>query len=179
MTEALAAIVAVPEEIVIPEEAETKGKTKTNIITAAALGAVGLGAAYAESRGVIHGWPPPFHSLKHPWLGYYAAWGVNRVQRYRTATAVAAGIGADVLTESAQDMVNSQDGYPFHWLELHNGGRSEDDLGNLIDLAACMGGSALFLAQNRGVAGWTRQSVSRLRTKLPGNSAAPALRPIE
>jgi hypothetical protein len=138
-----------------------------------------LAAGYAESRGVLQGWPPPFHSLKHPWLGYYSAWGVSRLRRNRIGAAVGVGVGADFVAESGQDIVNSHDHYPLHWLDSHNSEAGGDNVGNLIDFAACMGGTALFLAQNKGLGAWARQNVSQLRSKSSSRPVTPALNPVE
>jgi hypothetical protein len=135
---------------------------KAKIITATGLGIVGVAAAYTESRGYVNGWPPPAHSLKHPWIGYYAAWGISRFSRRKSA-AVAASVAANALVESGQDYENYQDHYPFHWMAVHDGTRRETNSDNIIDLACCLGGVGLFLAQNSSLGLRVRMISSRLR----------------
>jgi hypothetical protein len=109
---------------------EVGASRKTKIITASSLGVLGLAAAYVESRGYVSGWPPPAHSLKHPWIGYYAAWGINRFSR-RNSAAVTASLGTDAVIESAQDAINYQDHQPFHWLAVNDETRRETNLDNV------------------------------------------------
>ena len=135
------------EEVEAPRNAETGSNTKVKFITAAALGGLGLAAAYVESRGWVNGWPPPAHSLKHPWVGYYAAWAASKVRRRRVAATVAVATTANFAVESAQDFINSSNHYPFHWLELHQQGQA-NNLDNVADFAACMGGAVLSMVQD-------------------------------
>ena len=187
MTEALAATADFPEEIQTPEEAETGANTRTKVMTAGLLGILGVAAGYAEARGYVNNFPPPFHSLKHPWVGYYTAWAASKFSR-RPSVAVAAGVAGDFAAETAQGISGSSGYVSFDhlsnqhalsWADVaHNPASTNMD--NLVDLAACMGGTALFLAQDRGGVTWIRQRLSALRTRL-GDSKAPeaALDPVD
>jgi hypothetical protein len=177
MTEVLSAQVPDFELESEPEATETREKTKTKLITAGALGAMGVAATFAETRGWVHGWPPPFHSLRHPWIGYYAAWAGDKVKRGRAGGAVAAGLAGNTLVESVQDVVNKPDHFPFHWADIPHQSTHEN-LDNLFDLACCMGGTALFLAQNSDTLGWSRSQLSKIRTRLSGGEVlAPVVEP--
>ncbi|HET9850027.1 MAG TPA: hypothetical protein VFP35_00120 [Candidatus Saccharimonadales bacterium] len=144
-------------------QAETKANTKTKIITAAALGALGVGAWYAESRGLVAGWPPPAHSFKHPWVGYYSAWGASRLfKRKKTSSAVALAALGDFASESVQDAAFSQDHFPFHWLELESQRHGDGNIDNLVDFACCMGGMALFWAQDNKALSYLRSRLLKL-----------------
>lgn len=171
MTEALAIPAVAAEEIEQPREPEARGNTKTKLITAGVLGVIGVAAAYAESRGIIRpDWPIPMHSFKHPWVGYYSAWAASRLRR-PNAAAVAAGAAGDMAAESAQDMIHNPSHYPLHWLELHDKHRVDGTEDNIADWALCMGGTALFLAQNNNLAAWAKVQLSR---RLVSNQEAAA-----
>lgn len=149
-------------------EVEASGNLKTKIITGTAMGALSVAAWYAESRGYMNGLPPPSHSLRHPALGYYGAWVAGRLsRRNKTAAMAAGGVAGNFIGESGQDFINRADHNPFNWLNLREGAHNGGDLDNLVDFACCLGGTALFVAQNNGAAAWARQKVSGLRSKLP------------
>lgn len=164
MTEVLGARVSGFETLDESADKETRAD-KTKIITAAALGAVGLAASYVEARGLVSGWPPPSHSFRHPWIGYYGAWAASRIRQHRTAAAVTSGIAANSLVETGQDLAGQPDHFAFRWLDVeHN--NSQTNLDNLVDLAFCMGGTALFLLQDSSPMNRVRYHASRLRGRL-------------
>jgi len=171
----IVAEVPVPKGEVEPDAAETRGNTKKKILTAAGVGVLGVLGTVAETRGWIAGWPPPAHSLRHPWIGYYTAMAADRIRRRSAGTAVAAGLAGNVFVESAQDAINSPDGFPFHWADVSHQSNHEN-LDNAVDLAMCLGGTALFLAQNNGLFSRARQRIDSLRSRLSGDEIlAPAV----
>lgn len=171
MTEVLRAQVPALRSEAGREETETRVDNKTKMITAAAIGAAGLAAAYAESKGLIKAdWPIPMHSFKHPWIGYYAAWTASRLKR-SDAAAAAAAAAANCSVESLQDAAMSHDHFPFHWLEIHNYHRMEGNEDNAADLALCMGGAALFLAQNNHMFSRAKSRLSQVFTRNPRPAA--------
>lgn len=179
MSEASAVAIPAPEspptELSLVPEA--KASLKTKILTAAGLGALGVAAFYGEKY--LNGWPHPFQSGKHAWIGYCTAWALSRNKWRPAAVSTAASIGANAGAESTQDFFNSANHYPFHWAEIHNQQKVEGNVENAVDLAVCLGGTALFLAQNGRVGHWARQKFSALSGRFFGRNPEPVLHPVE
>ena len=181
MAEAAYAEVPKLEADETPNEAEQTGNTKTKIVTAAALGAVGVGAALAEHYGLIpKGWPPPTYSFKHPWVGYYAAWAASKYRGYKAGKTYGVALLADGAAEVVQDIHNRPDHHPFHWANIGDGAQNHNahNKDNVADLVLCLGGAALFDFQIRGGTAWLRAKAGNFRSRLfargqPAGSPSP------
>ena len=133
---------AAAETTVRPE-----GRTK-RIVTGLGLAAIGGAASYFEFSGKMVNWHPVVDeigtSLRHPLLGYAAAWAVTRKSRkHRFLTALAAATATDLIIEGAEPLILDSDHDPFEPFS------QASQLETLKDYWSALGGMALFQWQNR------------------------------
>src|SRR5581483_5849691 len=129
------------------------------------------------NRGWVSGWPPPSHSLKHPWIGYYSAYLASKI-KLRSRGQFGISLVNNSLAETAQDF-NNHPAHPLHWANVKDGTHNGNDIDNALDAALCLGGTVLFIAQANNLVDRTRSRISLWRKGLfakenPGPALAPA-----
>ncbi len=143
----LAGLPTEPEELEAKVPAKLEGRTK-KIVTCLGLAAVAGAASYLELTGKMSGWHwaarDVGQSLRHPLIGYAAAWWATRKPRKNRLLAVfAAASIADITIQGGEPVVLDPDHDPFEILSRAS------QFGTLRDYGATILGAIGHLLQNR------------------------------
>lgn len=134
-------------EVVPAAETENNQNIRKKAVTLAILAGLAT-AAFCGQRYGLNNELPSYgtevaDSFAHPVLGYVGAWAALSLTRtFRKAQAIAGATAFNFATEKAQSLLLSSPGYG-DFLSQQNVPET------LKDYAFALGGSALFLLQNR------------------------------
>ncbi|MBI2008814.1 hypothetical protein HYS84_00195 [Candidatus Saccharibacteria bacterium] len=150
MTNTAELAVAAPEslEAEAQRQADSLEGRRKRIVTGLGFAGLALAGGLAEKYHLMGGLPDAAETigktLKHPVLGYAAAWAAFRwSNRRRLATSFAAASAADYIVEAGQAVIFDPDHDPFEPL-------AHDALqANAEDYGAALAGMVWFFVQNR------------------------------